>query len=121
MDVWMREKTQFLGFMDGEVKSAERWSRRRKSAYRVGYERDRRRRRKEWMDGYRARHPCACGETDIACLVFHHVGDKDREISRIHTLRAIKAEAEKCVVMCANCHMKGHAGRARAEHKGLFK
>lgn len=53
-----------------------------------------------------------CDEKDIACLDFHHVGGKDKQVSGLvncseHRLRA---EIEKCIVLCANCHRKVHAG-----------
>lgn len=66
---------------------------------------------KEYIWSYKQDHPCKkCGETDPACLVFHHrkSEEKDNNISSMTSLRAAKAEIEKCDVLCANCHMKLH-------------
>lgn len=52
-----------------------------------------------------------CGEKDPRCLQFHHRDPTSKEynVSRLAGSigRALK-EAEKCVVMCANCHCKLH-------------
>jgi hypothetical protein len=76
---------------------------------------------------YRMEHPCACGESDPAALDFHH---KDPEQKYLHVGRmlsvggwswkTIKKEIAKCVVVCANCHRKGNAGRPRPEHAPYF-
>jgi hypothetical protein len=56
-----------------------------------------------------------CGETDVACLDFHHKNPKEKErtVGRMHTcsIEAVMAEIAKCQVLCANCHRKLHAGR----------
>lgn len=56
---------------------------------------------------------CACEENLPACLDFHHVGNKDKNIACLvagHNLRRLCDELNKCVVICANCHRKHHAG-----------
>lgn len=75
-------------------------------------------RRKEFessnKDFARERKKCGClicGEKDIACLDFHHLGNKEFTISsemRNKSKEAIQAEIDKCVVLCANCHRKLH-------------
>lgn len=54
-----------------------------------------------------------CGEMDPACLDFHHVGTKTFEVSKRawRNLDLLRAEIAECVVLCANCHRKLHAGR----------
>jgi 5-methylcytosine-specific restriction endonuclease McrA len=56
-----------------------------------------------------------CGEDDPVCLDFHHLYDKKLTISemrnRLVSLDVIRAEMAKCVLLCANCHRKLHAGR----------
>lgn len=52
-----------------------------------------------------------CGESDIVCLHFDHVsGVKTISISlAIRSLWSearLMSEVEKCVIRCANCHMK---------------
>ena len=56
-----------------------------------------------------------CGESDIACLDFHHIerknGNRKREIpylARYGTVEEVEAEMDKCHLVCANCHRKEH-------------
>lgn len=55
-----------------------------------------------------------CGEAEPIALDFHHLdpSQKDYEPSQAKTMSrsVIKAEIRKCVVLCANCHRKVHAG-----------
>lgn len=54
---------------------------------------------------------CICGLQDPACLDFHHIADKKDTVSNImknNSLRRVKNEIVKCVVICANCHRKLH-------------
>jgi L-lysine 2,3-aminomutase len=56
-------------------------------------------------------HPCIdCGEGDPIVLDFDHVsGKKKYNVSIIlgkHTLKAMMAEIDKCVVRCSNCHRR---------------
>jgi hypothetical protein len=54
-----------------------------------------------------------------ACLVFHHVDPAVKDLAIADALRRgfakkrILAEMAKCVVLCANCHIKLHAREAR--------
>jgi hypothetical protein len=100
-----------------------------KAAYdRVYYERhralivaDRTRRRRElgeWFAIFKQTLACArCGENDPACLDFHHrdPATKDMDLASVVHRGWSKArifeEVAKCVVLCANCHRKLHAGR----------
>ena len=69
------------------------------------------------MNEYKAeRGCCLCDETDPCCLDFHHPNeDKDLSVS-VFAWTACRnkmwAEIEKCVIVCANCHRKVHAGKA---------
>lgn len=53
-----------------------------------------------------------CGENHPACLDFHHIEDKNENISTLvkrgHSMKKIREEIEKCEVLCANCHRKKH-------------
>ena len=56
-----------------------------------------------------------CGESESACLDFHHKdpSEKDNIISQVAktwSLERLKKEIDKCMVLCANCHRKVHAG-----------
>lgn len=71
---------------------------------------------KAMTDQYKRDHGCRlCGETDPACLDFHHrdPAAKAFPIANSHKRRdhtALLAEMEKCIILCANCHRKLHAG-----------
>ena len=51
-----------------------------------------------------------CGISDIRVLDFHHIQDKKFTISsRLEcSIVDLKQEAEKCVLLCANCHRIEH-------------
>jgi hypothetical protein len=71
------------------------------------------RRNRKFIEEYKLEHPCQCGETEPCCLSFHHIDeDKDGNISdminRGYSLTKIRAEIEKCIIMCLNCHAKLH-------------
>jgi len=53
-----------------------------------------------------------CNESEPVALDFHHVEDKIECVSRlIHSSESkLLAEIAKCIVICANCHRKLHAG-----------
>ena len=61
--------------------------------------------------------PCiACGESDPVLIDSHHLDHTEKEhgISKLvynnSSLDKIKAEIDKCVCLCSNCHRKVHAG-----------
>lgn len=59
---------------------------------------------------------CACGETDPACLDFHHLNPEEKEFELGTAMQkagkqTILEEISKCACLCANCHRKYHAGR----------
>ncbi len=71
----------------------------------------------EWLANYKETLFCkTCGEKTAACLDFHHLEprSKDFSVSQISSWGwgALKIEEEisKCVILCANCHRKLHAG-----------
>lgn len=66
---------------------------------------------KEYIHEIKSCGCIVCGEKDTACLDFHHLGDKEFNISaQIKNLSKdnLKKEIDKCVVLCANCHRKLH-------------
>ncbi len=79
--------------------------------------------RQHIMD-YLMEHPCVdCGESDVVVLQFDHVrDDKTYEVGRMisggYSWATIKAEIDRCEVVCANCHFRRtasrHGGWARA-------
>lgn len=54
-----------------------------------------------------------CGEKEPCCLDFHHLKDKKFEVSKAPNVSKgrLYAEVQKCIVLCANCHRKVHAGK----------
>ena len=70
-------------------------------------------RNKKYVEDYKRSYPCSCGETEPCCLSFHHNnGDKTGTISdmvnRGYSIKRIKEEIDKCVMLCLNCHAKFH-------------
>lgn len=55
-----------------------------------------------------------CGETEPICLDFHHLRDKEDRVSKFvvdsSPLERLKAEVEKCVILCCKHHRMFHAG-----------
>lgn len=72
--------------------------------------------RKETRDYIKSqKFPCiVCHEAEPAVIDFHHLepDGKDFDLGNGHkySLERVKAEIEKCVTLCANCHRKVHAG-----------
>lgn len=63
---------------------------------------------------YKAMKGCSCcDERDPVALDLHHVND-DKEDSpsnlKAYSTKTLKDEIRKCIVVCANCHRKIHAG-----------
>ena len=60
-----------------------------------------------------------CQEKNIVCLIFHHRNGSKKEgtvgtfIARGRSDEVILKEIEKCDIVCANCHMKIHAGQIK--------
>ena len=70
---------------------------------------------KDVISEFRKNGCVKCGEREEACLDAHHIepdrkdfniGDAIRDVG----MKKLKAELEKCVCLCANCHRKVHAG-----------
>lgn len=75
--------------------------------------------RRNWLLSYKA-HSGGCSKctvSDPVCLDFHHPGDKTAGVSKMVSYRQpldkIRAEIERCEVLCANCHRIEHHARAR--------
>ena len=41
-------------------------------------------------------------------LEFHHLRDKSSEMTRIRSIRFMKEEIKKCILLCPNCHRWHH-------------
>lgn len=70
-----------------------------------------RKRKRIYLWGYKKSHPCVdCGEINPMCLQFDYIQDKLMDVGILaaggHSLEKLKLEIDKCVVRCANCHLK---------------
>lgn len=64
---------------------------------------------------YKTERGClVCRETYAQCLEMHHTNPAEKEIDPSAAVgygwKRFLAEAEKCIVLCANCHRKVHGG-----------
>ncbi|MBI5954475.1 MAG: hypothetical protein HY865_22690 [Chloroflexi bacterium] len=100
---------------DCSLKLGSNWYERNKEYQKENAKKHRdeyRQKAKEFVWDYLSSHPCtSCGESDPHALEFHHArGNKESEVSRMvgngTSIETIKAEIEKCDVLCANCHRK---------------
>ena len=77
---------------------------------------DRRQRNRDMIQEIKSQSGCQkCNENDPACLDFHHLDPEEKEyvISEMTGWgrQTILNEIAKCIVVCANCHRKIHAGK----------
>lgn len=87
----------------------------KQKAYLRNYIYSRRKTTRALVDDHLSQHPCVrCGERDIRVLQFHHRNPKTKQhavgfmISKAMSWDLIKAEIDKCDVMCSNCHIRHH-------------
>ena len=65
------------------------------------------------LRAYKVERGCRdCGENHPAVLELHHTDPSVKDIhpSSASGLKLFLEEAEKCIVLCANCHRKVHYG-----------
>ena len=107
----MRRKRENPDFLKLGAEKAARWRKRHPEKYRAGYERAFAE-KKQILDDARKGGCIRCGESDLACLDFHHRDPSEKEghigYIRRFSIERIKAEIAKCDVLCANCHRKHH-------------
>jgi hypothetical protein len=69
-----------------------------------------------WVRAFKAVRCCeVCGESEPCCLDFHHRDPQAKEHAMSElvwrgAVEELEAEAEKCMLLCSNCHRKVHAG-----------
>jgi hypothetical protein len=87
-----------------------------KAAWRKNCKRQKQRKH-QWINDFKAEKGCStCKESDFNCLEFHHLNrsEKEYDISRMVSDNVgderILKEIERCIVLCANCHRRHHAG-----------
>ena len=89
--------------------------------------------KRKYKEDYLTSHPCwVCGESDPVILQFHHIDPTTKYrssspsnnhrssygrsmgisgmVNSPYTLSKLKEEIAKCVVLCANCHLRVEAG-----------
>jgi len=71
--------------------------------------------RRRWLVELKKILKCnRCEESHPATLTFHHKEDSEKDFEIGNSiklgigLKRLKAEIEKCEVLCANCHAKEH-------------
>lgn len=79
--------------------------------------------KQEIMDWKRDRGCTVCGETEPWVLDMHHLDPNEKETNsaKSATLKTFLQEADKCVLLCSNCHRKVHAGVLRITKKHITK
>lgn len=90
-------------------------SRKAKQSHYQGVAKQRRQKNVDLMREWKENKGCqVCGESFGPCLELHHLdpNEKEGDPSNLAQVSFVKflQEAEKCVVLCANCHRKVHAG-----------
>ena len=78
---------------------------------------DLKKRNQVYVQTYKEEHPCVvCNESDPVVLHFHHRDSREKKcriadlVNGASAIATIQQEIDKCVVLCANCHMRVHAG-----------
>jgi len=73
-----------------------------------------RQRKRKWYNEIMQDKSCVrCGESDKACLDWHHIDPSEKEQAVAYLLcnrsrKSILEEIEKCICLCSNCHRKLH-------------
>jgi hypothetical protein len=70
-------------------------------------------RNRKFVESYKIKNPCSCGEIEPCALSFHHNnGNKSANVSdmvnRGYSVSRLQKEINKCILMCLNCHSKFH-------------
>ena len=69
---------------------------------------------KKWKEWKSDKVCILCGEDESVCLDLHHISpdEKDYNISTMigFSFERMLKEADKCIIVCSNCHRKIHAG-----------
>ncbi len=75
---------------------------------------------KQWYREFMTGKCCSiCSESTLVCLDWHHVDPSDKTanvswmVNHFRPKPKILEEMDKCILVCANCHRKLHAGLLR--------
>lgn len=77
--------------------------------------------KRKFLDRVKSSRKCTiCQEGHPRCLSFHHINPSEKLFTVGYitgkTLRQLKEEIRKCVVLCENCHRKQHAATRTSHH-----
>ena len=68
--------------------------------------------RQKFLDYKKTLECKECGISDHRLLEFHHIGDKDRDVSDMvsygYGWSRVEQEIKKCIPLCCNCHRLIH-------------
>ena len=73
-----------------------------------------RQRKRQWYNEFMQNKSCVkCGESDVACLDWHHTNPTEKEetvsfLMKNRSRQSILEEIDKCICLCSNCHWKLH-------------
>ncbi len=77
---------------------------------RIAQNRKQRQKKRVFIHEILLSNPCLCGEDNVACLEFDHVGEKTENISSVAnrgwSVKRILSEMRQCQILCSNCHRK---------------
>lgn len=72
---------------------------------------------KQFCNGVKRQGCIYCGYSEYPeAIDFHHLGGKDKEVSKCKSIGNARMEIAKCVTLCAICHRLVHSGRLILEH-----
>lgn len=88
---------------------------------------ERRRKLKEMAVAYKGGKCCKCGyDKCLGALDFHHRDSNTKSFGisskgLTYSFEKVKAELEKCILVCKNCHAEIHAKEYLIEHSSNYK
>lgn len=94
----------------------QRWYRRNAEKQKLNVKRRKQKLKKDFYE-YKLKNPCRhCGESDPACIEFHHIDPQTKDIEPSNLVRVRGWAIEKviehlestCIPLCSNCHKKVH-------------
>lgn len=79
---------------------------------------------RDYIQSVKATGCVICNEEDTDVLDFHHVVPEDRSFTissswKHKGMDKVAEEVAKCVILCANCHRRVHAGTATIPREKL--
>ena len=75
-----------------------------------------------YINDFKSKYGCRfCAETNPICLQFHHL-DPSLKSFQVYggTKRSLvnyRSEIDKCEILCANCHLRLHAGELHIDER----